>query len=135
MSYFTDRIRFLPVAFLILAIYVALPNSFTQHWGDATYLALSCLGIALYLSPETYFRCRISKRNKRNLVVNWIGMLASTAVAAAYAQHESANGQVVRWRHGNVPRGVAYGYLVFVATYFLLWLAYRMASRERVKHH
>src|SRR5690242_7806862 len=43
MSYYGDKLRALPVALLVLAIFIALPNSLTDHWGDATYVSLFCL--------------------------------------------------------------------------------------------
>lgn len=71
------------------------------------------------------------RHRKRNLAVNWAGLLASTAAAAAYAQHESATGRMVRWKRGYIPRGIVVGILVFLATYFVLWFAYHLATRDR----
>ena len=136
MSYLANRLRDLPIALLVLAAYVALPSAFRKHWGDAAFTALMCLGITLYSSPETYFRSGIpalGRRKRRNLVANWAGLLTSTVVAAAFAQHESAVGQTILWRHGQyLPRGIVLGPLVFFITYFVLWLAYRViASSDR----
>jgi hypothetical protein len=129
MSYFANRLRWLPIALLVSAVYVALPSAFRKHWGDAAYTALLCLGISLYSSPETYFRRSIpalGKRKRRNLVANWTGLLTSTTVAAAFAQHESATGQAILWRPGRyLPRGIVLGPLVFFITYFVLWLVFR----------
>ena len=130
MSYLANRLRGLPIALLVLAVYVALPSAFRKHWGDAAFTALMCLGLTLYSSPNTYFRRRIpalGKRRRRNLAANWTGLLTSTGVAAAFAQHESATGRMILWRSGRyLPRGIVLGPLVFFVTYFVLWLAYRV---------
>ncbi len=127
MSYLENRLRAIPFALLIGAIYIALPNALTQHYGEATFTALLCLGMMLYTSPATYFRRDLpgwTKRKKRNLPVNWAGLLASTAVAAAVAQHERGTGQMVRWGRRD-SAGIFLGLLAFLVTYFVLWLAYQ----------
>jgi hypothetical protein len=129
MSYLANRLRGLPVALLIVAVYFALPSAFRKHWGDAAFTVLMCLGLTFSASPETYFRRRIpalEKRKKRNLVANWTGLLVSTAVAAVFAQHESMTGRMILWRPGQyLPRGFVLGPLVFFITYFVLWLVFR----------
>ena len=128
MSYIADRVKDFGVGLFVLAIYIALPRSFRLHFGDAAFTALACLVITLSTSPETYFRRAISapgKRRPRNLAINWAGLLVSLGLAAAYAQHESPKRQMFRWRHGEVPRAIVLGILVFIATYFLLWVVYR----------
>jgi hypothetical protein len=86
MSYLTSRLKTLGVVLLIFAIYLALPNSIRQHYGDAAFTALFCVGVTLYISPASFFRRRIpalGMRKRRNLARNWAGLLASTGVAAA----------------------------------------------------
>lgn len=136
MSYQADKLQGLAIAILIFAIYLAIPSSIRKHWGDAAFTALMCLGVTLSSSPETYFRRRIpslGKTKRRNLAANWIGLLISTGVAAAFAQHEGKTGRMILWRHGQyLPRGIVLGPLVFLITYFMLWLAYRvLASSDR----
>jgi len=98
-----------------------------------------CLGLTLYASPETYFRRRIpalGKRKRRNLVANWTGLLVSAAVAAAFAQHESTTGRMILWRSGRyLPRGIVVGPLMFLITYLMLLLAYRIlgSSEHRLE--
>jgi hypothetical protein len=132
MSYLKNRLDGLPVAVVIMAIYIALPDSFRQRWGDASFTVLMCLGITLSVSPKTFFRGSIpalGKRKRRNLVVNWAGLVASTAVAAAYSQHESAKGLMVLLRRGRyLPRAIVLGPLVFGITYLVLWATYRVVT-------
>jgi hypothetical protein len=139
MSYLATRLKALPFALLVLVIYIALPNSIRQHYDDAAFTALLCVGTTLYSSPDTYFRRSIpalSMRKRRNLAINWAGLVASTGVAAAYAQHKSAKGHMVRWRSGYVSRGIVLGVLVFWATYLLLWIAYRLfRANAQPEHH
>lgn len=134
MSYLENRLRALPVALLMLAIYIALPNALTRHYGEATFTVLLCVGLMLYTSPATYFRRDLpgwTKRKKRNLAANWAGLLASTAVATAVAQHESGTGQVVRWGRRDHSAAMLLGLLAFLVTYFVLWLGYHLTTRHR----
>src|SRR5262249_39519431 len=104
MSYFTNRVRALPVVLLFFAIFLALTSSFRQYWGDSAFTLLMCVGMALYASPEVYFRRgALRGGRKRNLAANWSGLLASALVAAAFVQHESeAVGRRAFWsRSGN----------------------------------
>lgn len=131
MSYFANRLQGLLSALLILAVYVALPSAFRKHWGDAALTALMCLGFTVSSWPNTYLSRRIpalGKRKNRNLVANWMALLISTGVAAAFAQHESATGRMILCRRGQyLPRGIVLGPLVFFpTTYFVLWLLYRV---------
>lgn len=132
MSYLADRLQGFALALLILAIYVGLPSGLRKHWGDAAFVALMCCGVTLSTSPETYFRRRIRALGKprlRNLAANWTGLLASTGVAAAFAQHESKTGRMILWRHGQyLPLAIVLGPLIFLITYFVLWFAYRVFS-------
>lgn len=139
MSYFGNRLRALPVALLVIAIYAVLPSSFKHHWGDATYVSLFCLSGALCFWPEAYFRRRIAgERRKRNLAVNWAALLASTAVAAAFAQHESATLGLFRGEDWHARVEMYLALFVFAVTYCALWFVYanvmnyrRLARRNR----
>jgi hypothetical protein len=140
MSYLADRLKTLGVVLLIFAIYLALPYSIRQHYGDAAFTALFCLGMTLYILPATYFRRSIpalGMRKRRNLARNWVGLLASTGVAAAYAQHESAKGHTIPLRrNGSVSTGIVVGVVVFWATYLLLWIIYRkFIANAQPEHH
>jgi hypothetical protein len=131
---FFDRLKALPVVMLIFLAYLSLPNSFTQTYGDAAFTALLCLGCTLYASHESYFLGSIpalGRRRRRNLVINWTGLLASVAVGAAFAQHESYKGKLVEYRSGRyIERSIVFGVLVFFVTYFILWLGYRILTRS-----
>src|SRR5262245_53012974 len=140
MSYLTRRLKDLGFVLLIFAIYLALPNSIRQHYGDAAFTALLCAGITLSTSPATFFRRSIpalGMRKRRNLAINWAGLLASTGVAAAYAQHEGVKGHTIPLgRNADVSTGIAFGVVVFWATYLLLWIIYRkLIANARPDHH
>jgi len=129
MSYLASRLKTFAVVLLIFVIYLALPYSFRQHHGDAAFTALFCVGNTLSILPEIYFRRRIpalGMRKRRNLAINWAGLLASTAVAAAYAQHESAKGHMLPLRRAYISTGIVFGIVVFWATYVLLCVIYRV---------
>jgi len=140
MSYLTSRLKELGVVLLIFAIYLALPNSIRQHYGDAAFTALFCVGNTLSISPATFFRRSIpalGMRKRRNLARNWAGLLASTGMAAAYAQYESAKGHTIPLRrNGSVSTGIVFGVVVFWATYLLLWIIYRkVIANAQPEHH
>ena len=139
MSYFADRLRALPVALLVLAIFIALPNSLIDHWGDATFVSLFCLSGAIFYWPEAYFRRGIAGgRRKRNLAANWTILVVSTGAAAAYAQHESATLGLFRGTRWQTRVEMYLALFVFLVTFCALWLVYakvmnrrRLARRKR----
>ena len=139
MSYLVSRLKTVAVVLLIFAVYLALPYSFRQHYGDAAFTALFCVGNTLFILPEIYFRRRIpalGMRKRRNLTINWAGLLASSAVAAAYAQYEGAKGHMVPLRRAYVSTGIVLGIVVFFATYVLLCIAYRIfKTNAQAEHH
>jgi hypothetical protein len=120
------------MALLVFAIFIALPNSLTNHWGDATFVSLFCLSVAIFYWPEAYFRRRIAGgRRKRNLAANWTILMASTGAAAAFAQHESATLGFFRGKRWQTRVEMYLALFVFLATFCALWFVYAKVMNYR----
>ena len=132
MSYFADRLRALPVALLTFAIFIALPNSLTDHWGDATFVSLFCISGAIFYWPDAYFCGRkAGGSRKRNLAANWTILMVSTGAAAAYAQHESATSGLFHGTRAHARLEIVLSTLLFVATFCALWFVYAKVMNRR----